>query len=193
MIWYIIYTFFHSYIWTTVFDVIQSPPLCLVLCKFDKILVVGNFIEQNFILKILVLEITSRKIFLIFLSIRYDTAIIIQSTIFWKFFLISLLSQALNVVSLNNIFLVFFLYIQSLKVNSNLIIIRNCFCSVNSISIGSFYSSFSSKLLLYILLKLWQLVSQLSKFFKLNIWDINMLLLHYNNIRQSWCEFRHLN
>ena len=46
-----------------VLDDVQSP------CKFDKILVVDNFIEQNFILKILVLEITSRNIFLIFLSL----------------------------------------------------------------------------------------------------------------------------
>ena len=54
----------------TVFD-LSSP-----LCKFGKILVVGNFNEQNFILKILVLEINSKKIFLIFLFIRNDTKII---------------------------------------------------------------------------------------------------------------------
>ena len=36
-----------------------SSPLCLAPCKFDKILVVGKIIEQNFIMKILVLEITS--------------------------------------------------------------------------------------------------------------------------------------
>ena len=64
----------------TVFDAVQSP------CKFDKFLVVGYFIDQNFVLKILVLEITSRKNFLILLFIRYDTAIIKQlsSYFFWK-------------------------------------------------------------------------------------------------------------
>ena len=58
-------------------------PLCLLPCKFYKILVVGNFIEQNFIFKILVFEINSRKIFLIFLFISYDTAIIKQSSSFF--------------------------------------------------------------------------------------------------------------
>ena len=38
----------------TVFDVVQPG-------KFDKILLFGNFIEQNFILKILELEITLKK------------------------------------------------------------------------------------------------------------------------------------
>ena len=60
---------------------------CLVpLCKFDKILVVVNLIEQNFILKILVLEIISRKIFSIFIFIRYDTTII--QLLFWRILLI---------------------------------------------------------------------------------------------------------
>ena len=75
----------------TVFEVVQFP-LCLVPCRFDEILVVGYFIKQNFILNF-VLEITSRKILLIFLFIRYDTAIIEQSSSYFKknFFLISLL------------------------------------------------------------------------------------------------------
>ena len=46
----------------TVLDV-YNPSICLVPCKFDKILVVGYFTEQNFILNILVLEITSRIFF----------------------------------------------------------------------------------------------------------------------------------
>ena len=56
------------------------PPLCLVPCKFGKILVVGKMIEQNFILKIFVLEITSRKIFFSFFSLG-TSAIIKQSSI----------------------------------------------------------------------------------------------------------------
>ena len=35
----------------TVLEVVQST------CKFDKILVIGKYIEQNFVYKILVLEI----------------------------------------------------------------------------------------------------------------------------------------
>ena len=61
----------------TVFNVVQSPPpLSSPPVSFYKISVVGNFIEKKFILKILVLEIISKKIFLIFLFIRYDTTII---------------------------------------------------------------------------------------------------------------------
>ena len=105
-------------------------------------------------MKIIVLEITSRDIFLIFLFIRYDTAIIKQSSsyFFGKKFLISLLLQALNEVSQNNFFLVF-LYIRSSKVNSILIISGFSYCSISSILIGSFSSSsFSSKLLLLLYL-----------------------------------------
>ena len=71
----------------TVFDIIQSR-VCLISLKFDKLFVVGNFIEQNLILKILVLKSISRKIFLIFLFIWYDTAIIKQSSsyFFGKFY-----------------------------------------------------------------------------------------------------------
>ena len=68
--------YFYILVWVnSVFDAVHSP-LCLVPCKFDKILLVDKFIEQNFILKILVLETTSRKIFLNFLFIINDTAII---------------------------------------------------------------------------------------------------------------------
>ena len=102
----------------TVFDEVQSP------CKFGKISVVGNFIEQNFILKIFALKINSRKIFLIFLFIRYDTAII--QLLLWKIFLMSLLLQDINEVRKSNIFL-FFLYIWSFRVNSIFNIIRICF------------------------------------------------------------------
>ena len=65
----------------TVFDVVQSPPLSSPPpCKFGKKLVVDYFVEKKFILKILELEITSKKIFLIFLFIMYDTAIIKKSS-----------------------------------------------------------------------------------------------------------------
>ena len=106
----------------TVFDVVQ-PPLFNLPCKFDKILVVGNFIEQIFILKILVLEITSKKIFLIFHFIRYDIAIIKQSSrYFFKKFLSSACFVIFNEVRQRNIFSVFFLYTWSSKVNSIFII-----------------------------------------------------------------------
>ena len=59
---------------STVFNFFQFL-LCLIPCKFSKILVVGKFFKK-FILKILGLKINSRKIFLIFLFIRYDTTII---------------------------------------------------------------------------------------------------------------------
>ena len=116
---------------------LSSPP-----CNFGKILVVGYFIEQNFILKILVLEIILRKISLIFLFIRYDTTII--QLLFWKNFLISLLLQALNEIIQSNIFLVFFFYTRSFKVNSIYIISGSDFCLTDSRSIGLFsYSSIS--------------------------------------------------
>ena len=122
-------------------------------CKFCKILVVGNFFEQNFILEILVLEITSRKVFYFF--IWYDTAVIKQSSSYFSKNFPHLFAFASpNEVSQRNIFFVFFFYIWSSKVNSIFIIIRIWFCSVNSILIGSFSSSsFTSKSLLLYLIK----------------------------------------
>ena len=68
----------------------SPPPLCLVpppvsLGKSWSF----TILLKNFILKNLELEITSKKIFLIFLFIMYDTAII--KLLFWKIFLINLL------------------------------------------------------------------------------------------------------
>ena len=82
----------------------------------------------------------------------YNTAII--KLLLWKNFLVSLLLQALNEVSQSNIFLVYFLYTWSSKVNYIFIISELAFCSLNSILIGSFSSSsFSSKLLQLYLIK----------------------------------------
>ena len=104
---------------------------------------------KKFIFKILGLEINSRKIFLFFLFIRYDTTIIQ----FFFIFLISLLLQTLNEVSQSNIF-VFFFYIWSSKVNNIFIISGSAFWSVSSISIDSFtFSSFFSELLLSYLIQ----------------------------------------
>ena len=63
-------------------------PLCLFPSKFDKILVFGNFIEQNFYIEKFSIINYWRKIFLIFLFIKYYTTIIKQSSsyFFRKFF-----------------------------------------------------------------------------------------------------------
>ena len=136
---------------TPVFEVIQSP-LSSPPVSLAKSWSLAISLNKIFILKILVLEITSRMIFLIFLFIRYDTAII--QLLFWKNFLISLLLQAPNEVSQSNIFLVFFFYIWSSKVNSIFIIIRICFL-FNKFNINWFLLFFivSSKLLLLFLIK----------------------------------------
>ena len=105
--------------------------------KFSKILVINNFIQQNFILKNLVLEITSRKIFLIFLFIRYDTTII--QLLFWSKKPHQFAFVILNEVRLNNIIL--FLCIRSANFNIIFIILGLTLCSVNLISIGSLSSS----------------------------------------------------
>ena len=166
-------------------------PLSSPQCKFDKILVVGKIIEQNFILKILVLEITSKKIFLIFLFIRYDTAIIKQTSsyIFWKKFFISLLLQALNEVNQSNIFLVFlvflvfFLYIWSFKVNRIFIIIRFCFL-FSKLNINWFllFFSFFLKLFLLYLIKVLTTGHSVAKIF-MEYMRHCVFLLHYYRIR----------
>ena len=134
----------------TVFDVVKSPFL-LSPCKFDKILVVDNIIEKN-LYKIFVLEIISKKIFLIFLFIRYYTAIIKQSSSYFygKFILIicfcKLLMKLAKAISSSSsctsthLKSIAFYHYQDL-----------IFLSVSSISNGSFsFLSFSSKLLLYL-------------------------------------------
>ena len=104
-------------------------------------------------------------IFLIFLFIIYDTAII--QLLLWKIFLISLLLQAFNEVSQINIFLVFFFYIWSSKVISIFIIIRIWFSSVkfNINWLLLFFIVFSKLLLLYLIKFDWQLIFQLPNFF----------------------------
>ena len=120
-----------------------------------------KFYWTKFYIKILVLEITSRKIFLIFHFIKYDIAIIKQTfNNILKNLHHQLAFEILNEVSQSNIFHVFFLQIWSFKVNSILIISGPAFCSVNSISICSFSSSFFSEQLLIIWLKFWQLEDQ---------------------------------
>ena len=89
-----------------------------------------------------------------------------SSRYFLKIFLINLLLQALNEVSLSNIFLVFFCYIWSSKVNSIFIISGSAFWSVNSISIGSFsFSSFFSEQLLLYLIKVLAAGLPVAKFY----------------------------
>ena len=63
----------------TVFDVVQSPPLCLVPCKFVKILVVDNFVGKNYI-EIFWIRNYFKKIF-------FSLCTILQSSnyFFWKF------------------------------------------------------------------------------------------------------------
>ena len=121
------------------------PPLYLIPCEFGKIrsrqfhltkLYIEHFNIKNYF-KIILLN---------FLFIWYDTAII---SYFSKHFPHLLAFVIFNEVNLSNIFLVFFFYIWSFKVDSIFIIIRFCFCSVSSILIGSFSPfSFSSELLL---------------------------------------------
>ena len=144
------------------YSTLSSPPLSISPCKFGKLLIVRNFIEQNFKLKALILEITSRKIFLIILFMWYHITII--QLLFLKILLISLLLQALNEVYNSYIFLVFFLYTWSSKVNSIFITSGQAFCLINSISIGSFSFSFSPSYSYYIWLKLLQLEDQLPNF-----------------------------
>ena len=109
----------------TVFDVVQSPPLSSPPCKFGKILVVDNFVEK-IILKILELEITSKKIFIYFSFhyVRYCNHLV---TFLGKNYHQFAFFQALNEVSQSNIFLVFFCYIWSSRFNRIFIIIRICF------------------------------------------------------------------
>ena len=139
----------------------------------------------------LVIKITPRKIFLIFLFTRYETTII--QLLFLEIFLVSLLLQAIIEVSQSNIFFIFIFYTCSSKFNSIFIIIRVCiFCSISSILIDSFSSSsFSSNLLLYIWLKFWQLVFQLPKFYGIYLHCV--FWLHYYRTRQFWYDFHHLN
>ena len=117
-------------------------------------MVVGKIIEQNFILKILGLKITSKKILLIFLFIRFDTVMIKQSSNYiLKSFPHQLAFEIFNEISQSNIFLFNLLFFRAYKVNSIFIISRSAFWSVSSISIGSFSSSlfFSDQLLLYLI------------------------------------------
>ena len=103
----------------TVFDVVQLP-FVYSLCKFSKILVVGNLNEQKFIFKILVLEFTTRKIFWIFFSLgTIQQSSKSHSVTFLKKFHHQLAFVIFNGVSQSNIFLVFFLYIWSFKVKQH--------------------------------------------------------------------------
>ena len=110
--------------------------------KFSKILVVGNFMKQIFIYKILVLEITSIKIFLIFLFIRYNTTIIKQlsNCFFWEIFIIS--------------FLLWF----SMKLAK---VITSSSCTPDHLKSVDSPHFPPSCYLYYILLKFWQLIFQL--------------------------------
>ena len=141
---------------------------CPVPCKFGKILVVRKIIHQNFSIWNYFI-----KIFIIFLFTRYETTIIKQSfSCFFENFPNLFAFVSLNEVSQSNIFLVFFLYIWLFKVNSNFIISGPAFCSVSSISIGSFsFSSISFKLLLYFI-KVFATGRPVGKLFLWSIWDI---------------------
>ena len=131
-------------IFITVFDVFQSP---VSLTKSWSLATSLN----KYLIKNLVLEITSRKIFLIFLFIKYRYRN--HPVNFLKILFISLLLQAINEVSQDNIFLVFFLYIWSSKVNSIFTVSGLAFCSVSSMLIGSFSSSSFPPSCYYIWLK----------------------------------------
>ena len=152
-------------------------PLCLVLCKFGKILVVGEIIGQNFINKIIVLEITSNQIFLIFLFIRYDTVMIKQSSSdFLRKNSLQFTFVIFNEVNLNNFFSSSSSCIWSFKANSIFIIIKISFCSVSSILIGSFSSpSFSSELLVLYLINVLSTGLPVAK--------------HFNGIYEPLCVF----
>ena len=99
-----------------------------------------------------------------------------------EIFLISLLLEALNEVSLGKFFLVFFFYIWLSKVDSIFIIIRTWFSSVNSILIGSFLSSsFSSKLLLLYFIKISATGLPVTNF----LWNIFTLCVSTALLRQD--------
>ena len=125
----------------------------------------GNFIENISILNYF------KKEFLIFLFIRYDTAII---QLLFEKFPHQLAFVNFNEVSQSNIFLVFFfLYIWSSKVNSIFIFLWSAFCSVNSISIGFFsFSLFSSEQLLLYSIKVLATIRPAAKFFMEYIYEI---------------------
>ena len=114
---------------------LSSPPPC----NFGKILVVDNFVEKKIILKILELEITSKKIFLIFLFTMYDTAIILL--LFWKKFLISLLFIKLSMKLARAISFSSSFFIWLFKINRIYIIIRICFF-ISKLNINWFFLFF---------------------------------------------------
>ena len=91
-------------------------------------------------MKILVLEITSKKIFLIFflLGTIPQSSKQLSNYFFGKFSSLVFFCKLSNEVSQSNIFIVFFLYILSSKVNNIFIILGLAFCSVNLISINSY-------------------------------------------------------
>ena len=107
----------------TVFDVVQSPFVSSPV-NFAKSWSLEKSLNKVLYWKYLVLEITSKKICLIFFLL--GTIPQSSSYFFLKNFLIILLLQSLNEVSQSNIFFVFF-YIWSFKVNSIFIIIWICF------------------------------------------------------------------
>ena len=65
------------------YSTLSCPPLSIPPVSLAKSWLLIIFIEQTFILKILVLEINSKKNFLIFLIIMYNTTII--QLLFFKF------------------------------------------------------------------------------------------------------------
>ena len=115
---------------------LSSPPISLTkswsLATSLKKIYIENFIIRNYF----------KKDFLNFFSL----GTISQSSnnhpvTFIEKFTHQFVFQALNEVSQSNIFLVFFIYFWSSKVNSIFIIIRIGFSSVNSILIDFFSSS----------------------------------------------------
>ena len=108
---------------------------------------------KKFILKNLELEITSKKIFLIFLFTMYDTAIILL--LFWKKFLISLLFIKLSMKLARAISFSSSFFIWLFKINRIYIIIRICFF-MSKLNINWFFLFFivSSKLLLLYFIKI---------------------------------------
>ena len=90
----------------------------------------------------------------------------------------------LNEVSHSNIFLVF-LYTRSSKINNIFIISGQFFCSVSSISIGSFSSSsFHQNYCQYIWLKFWQLEGQFPNFV-VGIYKSLCVWLHSTGLENS--------
>ena len=110
-----------KYIFLIIFASNYRIRRCPVPCKFGKILVVDHFVEKNYIENLRIWNYF-KKDFLNFSFhyVRYCN----HPVTFLKIFLISLLLQALNEVSISKIFLVFFFYIWSFKVDSIFIIIR---------------------------------------------------------------------